>query len=53
MAKPKGGVSFITDFDRRDILAITHQGNPADGKDQGAIKPAAMAMDAAPAKKAT
>jgi hypothetical protein len=29
VTKPKGGISFITDFDRKDILAITHQANEA------------------------
>ena len=44
VTKPKGGVSFITDFDRRDILAITHQQNqPADDKQKGLGKPAALA----------
>jgi len=43
VTKPKGGTSFITDFDRRDLLAITHQGNPNEGNQQGGNKPLAMA----------
>lgn len=48
VTKPKGGTSFITDFDRRDILAITHQ--PTDDKQKGSGKPVALAP-APPANK--
>ena len=47
VTKPKGGTSFITDFDRRDILAITHQGTANEGNQQG-NKPVALAMAPTP-----
>lgn len=46
VAKPKGGVAFITDFDRKNLLAITHQAAGEELKEQG--KPIAMV---APARK--
>jgi hypothetical protein len=51
VTKPKGGTAFITDFDRRDLLAITHghpQGN-SEAVGQGASK--AVALAPAPPKK--
>lgn len=49
MTKPKGGISFITDFDRKDLLALTH--GPPQTAQESASGNKAMALGPAPAKK--
>jgi len=49
VTKPKGGVSFITDFDRKDLLALTH--GPQQASQESVAVNKAMALGAVPAKK--
>ena len=50
--KPKGGMAFITDFEKKDkLLAITHAHPPPEDKRNNAGKALPLAMPAPPSGK--